>query len=373
MVSDVALSYGIAEWDKLFPSMQGLVECAAAHIPHGGVHGAVHGFVWNRVGSERGDIDWDFWQNVPKNAPGDIAHAIGHGLLFKHQGIEMGVKGMPFCPCCKTPVIHSPSATRAALRECAQADDLVMRSWCADGLYHGTFDNTDYLYKDENPFMACNGLLTGHCFNQFFNVGFFTNTTSRGIAYSRPYVEMTFMRLAKHSGHLTSLCLPEHPYMHVSERTPQQMSQACIWGMTAKLFPIFHLMMKVYGFVEECQVCGLVLSANDLFTPYNKFLCPLLLDGMTPDMYGAQHSHLYTWCNLFASSAQTFEGKESRWIACLHGAFHWLPPSMHDETPCDRDIHNVSERVGRVCELWRQPGRPFAHESYGIAISVDVM
>jgi len=56
--------------------------------------------------------------------------------------------------------------------------------------------------------------------------------------------------------------------------------------------------------------------------------------------------------------------RDKRWIACLHGAFYYLPQSTFDETDCDSDMLAVSPKVADGCLTIQSS--PWSPESFAL-------
>eukprot|EP00966_Prymnesium_polylepis_P069773 1622042-Prymnesium_polylepis.1 len=141
------------------------------------------------------------------------------------------------------------------------------------------------------------------------------------------------------------------------------MSQACIWGMSAKFFNVFAAILDVTtASNEKCGVCDQIRHMPGQMVSWESIFCPVMVERMTDELLNSPHSLLYTWYNKFAASAPTLEVKEKRWLSCLHGAYYYMPPSRAEETMCDAEIVAVSPRVAEGCDILN--GNPWSDESF---------
>jgi len=306
------------------------------------------------------------WERYHQMHYGDVAHGVGHGVFYKYNA---ATEGIPLCPCCLPAQMSSDVALKLALKECyehggRESVPLSLSVGCGYGVFHGNSQYSQVLFgtpnnRPKNPVWYCDNHYAGWCFNMYFDHGHMVNTS-----YTKALAAETFGYLMDAPRYVTGFCMPEHPFMHVAGRTPYQMSQACIWGMSAVLFPVFYHILTigmVEGTSDRCSVCDTIRHAPGLTANFAGFLCPILVQRMSNEIMNAPHSILYTWCDLFAASAPSLEVKEKRWLSCLHAIYYYAPPEILADNPCDDDIKAVSPAVAKNCLMlitnpWDEPG-----------------
>jgi len=359
------MSLEAGNWQDLFDLLAAMIPCVDRFVHNGAAHGMIHGAVWYRMSNEI-ETNWDLFHSLPWRP--DVAHGVGHGMIYKHYQRQTGTA---FCPCCPAPIFHDMKPLLSALDECKDSPQLNMKYGCAFGVWHAHSQYSDYLFDTPNPFHTCDAPFAAWCFEQWFAQGYFMNTT-----FSSAITKMNFGRLlkaAEKSQFITGICLPESEYMHTAGRTPHQMSQACIWGMSAKLFPVFTYIMQVGSIGERCSICEKVRLVQDNSVAFEGYLCPVMVDALTQDILdrAASHSNLYTWCSLFVDEHTPDDLRDQRWLTCLHGAFYWMPAFLGSKTYCDDDIKSVSPYVAEMCE--KIHAHPWSDVSFQILETLDAM
>ena len=82
------------------------------------------------------------------------------------------------------------------------------------------------------------------------------------------------------------------------------MSQACIWGMSARLFRVFYKILKVLeAGADRCAVCGevgrTIASAEAVETTIGLegLLCPPMVERLSEEQINRPMSPLHMWCD----------------------------------------------------------------------------